>query len=218
MVVLIKYFIGKLYDKRKQLIMEEWNEYYKNTLSESPSKILAKYFELGLDSNHKSNKLAIDLGCGAGNDTIYLLKKNYKVIAVDKEVSVINLIKSRISDTSKLDFIIESFENIKLNKVDLITSNLSICFCKPQYFNRLCDEITNNILEEGYFVGNFLGKEDDWSMDSNKTFIDKEQLDIIFKDFKIVFFKEEKFYKKTVKGKMKFWHIYQIIARKNSLE
>ncbi len=195
--------------------MENWNEYYKNTISKSPSKILAKYFDLGLDSNSKGNKIAIDLGCGVGNDTIYLLKKNYKVIAVDKEVSVIDFIKSRISDTSKLDFIIDSFENVKLNKANLIISNLSIYFCKPKYFNRLCNEITNNIVEGGYFVGNFLGKEDDWSIDTNRTFINKEQLDIIFKNFEIVFFKEKKFNRQTVKGKMKFWHIFQIIARKN---
>lgn len=196
--------------------MENWNEYYKNTISKSPSKILAKYFDLGLDSNSKGDKIAIDLGCGAGNDTIYLLKKNYKVIAVDKEVSVIDFIKGRISDTSRLDFIIDSFENVKLNKANLIISNFSIYFCEPQYFNRFCNEITNNIVEGGYFVGNFLGKEDDWSIDKNRTFIDKEQLDIIFKNFEIVFFKEKKFNKQTVKGKMKFWHIFQIIARKNT--
>lgn len=193
--------------------MEKWNEYYKQTISEFPSKILAKYFDLGLDSNNE-NKIAIDLGCGVGNDTVYLLKKDYKVTAVDKESSVIDLIRSRVSDTSKLDFIIDNFENIKLNKANLIVSNLSIYFCKPQYFDRFCHEITNNIIEGGYFVGNFLGKEDEWSTDSNRTFIDKEELYSIFKDFEIVFFKEKKFNKKTAKGRMKFWHIYQIIARK----
>ena len=193
--------------------MEKWNEYYKQTISEFPSKILAKYFDLGLDSNNE-NKIAIDLGCGAGNDTVYLLKKDYKVTAVDKESSVIDLIRSRVSDTSKLEFIIDNFENIELNKANLIVSNLSIYFCKTQYFDRFCHEITNNIIEGGYFVGNFLGKEDEWSTDSNRTFIDKEELYSIFKDFEIVFFKEKKFNKKTAKGRMKFWHIYQIIARK----
>lgn len=33
--------------------MKKWNEYYKRTISEFPSKILAKYFELGLDSNNE---------------------------------------------------------------------------------------------------------------------------------------------------------------------
>lgn len=39
---------------------------------------------------------------------------------------------------------------------------------------------------------------------------------MIFKNFEIVFFKEKKFNKQTEKGKMKFWHIFQIIARKNT--
>lgn len=193
--------------------MKTWNEHYKITISESPSKILAKYFDLGLDGNNE-NKIAIDLGCGVGNDTVYLLKKAYKVTAVDNQPSVINWIKSRVSDTSKLDFIIDNFEDIKLSKANLIVSNLSIFFCKPQYFDRFCHEITNNIIEGGYFVGNFLGKEDEWCTDSNMTFIDKEDLYRIFQDFEIVFLLEKKFNKKTTNGKMKFWHIYQIIARK----
>lgn len=180
--------------------MEKWNEHYKKTKSEYPSGILAKYFELGLDSN-KVDKTAIDLGCGAGNDTIYLLKNKYKVIAVDKEKTVISFIKNRITDTSKLEFIIEDFEKVKLKKSDLITSNLSIYFCDPQYFERLCDEIINNIVSGGYFVGNFLGKEDEWSIDTNRTFIDKEQLDIIFKDFEIVFLKKKSLINKLQKEK-----------------
>ena len=39
-------------------------------------------------------KRVIDLGCGSGNDTIYLLKKNYFVTAIDKEKDVINIIKT----------------------------------------------------------------------------------------------------------------------------
>lgn len=192
-----------------------WKEYYTKTITECPSKILQKYFNLKLDEN-KENKIAIDLGCGAGNDTVYLLKNNYKVTAVDKEETVIDVIKNRVNDTSKLNFIINGFEEIKLHKTDLIVANLSTFFCKPEYFDRFCNEITNNIIECGYFVGNFLGKEDDWSTDSTRTFIDKEQLNKIFEDFEIVFFEEQKFNKKTAKGNMKFWHIYQIIARKHN--
>lgn len=193
--------------------MEKWNEYYEKTLSNTPSKILKKFFDLNLENTMQS-KVAIDLGCGAGNDTIYLLNNNYIVTAVDKEKSVIDLIKNRISDTSKLDFIITPFENLKLPKTDLIVSNLSTFFCKPEYFNSFCNEITSNITKGGYFVGNFLGKDDEWNYISTRTFVDKEQLDTIFKDFDILLFEENKFNKPTAEGKMKFWHIYQIIARK----
>ena len=53
--------------------MTNWNDFYKKTLDiERPSLILKKFFDMNLDIN-KGNKKAIDLGCGSGNDTIFLL-------------------------------------------------------------------------------------------------------------------------------------------------
>lgn len=55
--------------------MSDWDNFYKKSMKlERPSLILKKFFELKLDST-SSIKKAIDLGCGAGNDTIFLLKK-----------------------------------------------------------------------------------------------------------------------------------------------
>ena len=157
-------------------------------------------------------KLNISIGREDDGDMIGSLAVNIRAENNSIHKVYVRDLKQAINEIK--NFIIDNFEDIKLSKANLIVSNLSIYFCKPQYFDRFCHEITNNIIEGGYFVGNFLGKEDEWSLDSNRTFIDKEQLDIIFKDFEIVFFKEIKFNKETTKGKMKFWHIYQIIARK----
>lgn len=55
--------------------MSDWDNFYEKSLELGrPSLILKKFFELKLDSA-SSNKKAIDLGCGSGNDTICLLKK-----------------------------------------------------------------------------------------------------------------------------------------------
>ena len=194
--------------------MLKWKEFYQKTELENPSIILKKFFEMKLDNT--TLKRVIDLGCGSGNDTIYLLKKNYFVTAVDKEQDVIDIIKNRISDTSNLKFIIEKFENIKLeeNQADLVVSNLSIYFCNPKFFEKFCNEFTNAISKNGYFVGNFLGKEDEWSKDTNRTFVNEKEIKDIFKDFNIIYFNEKKYKKITAKGNMKFWHVYEIIAKK----
>lgn len=64
------------------------------------------------------------------------------------------------------------------------------------------------------FVGNFWGKEDGWKADENKTFVSEEDIDNIFENFDIVYFNEKKYSKKTASGKMKFWHVYEVIAKK----
>ena len=67
--------------------------------------------------------------------------------------------------------------------------------------------------EDGFFIGNFWGKEDDWA--NSKTAIEKEALLDFFKDFKMYYFSEEKYYKDTASGKNKFWHVYTVIAQKS---
>lgn len=134
--------------------MIQWNEYHKKTISESPSFILKKFFNMGLDSSI-NQKTAIDLGCGSGNDTVYLLNHNYSVVAVDKEKNVMEIIKSRIPENSKLDFIIDMFGRVKLSRTNLIVANFSIPFCNPKYFSRFCKEITDNINLGGYFCRQF---------------------------------------------------------------
>lgn len=53
--------------------MLNWNNYYDKSIEFNKiSFILKKFFEMNL--NKKDNiKKAIDLGCGSGNDTLYLL-------------------------------------------------------------------------------------------------------------------------------------------------
>lgn len=71
------------------------------------------------------------------------------------------------------------------------------------------------LLQKGFFVGNFLGKEDDCN--ETRTTVYKEKLLEYFKDFEMVYFSEEKYYKDTANGKSKFWHVYTIIAQKNKI-
>lgn len=77
------------------------------------------------------------------------------------------------------------------------------------------NEIIKNINLKGFFVGNFLGKEDDWN--ETRTTVYKEKLLEYFKDFEMVYFSEEKYYKDTANGKSKFWHVYTIIAQENKI-
>ena len=58
----------------------KWEEYYNHTKETKPHKNIEKFLNLGVTPGK-----AIDLGCGAGRDTIALIKNNWRVLAVDKE-------------------------------------------------------------------------------------------------------------------------------------
>lgn len=191
--------------------MDNPNEYYKATMNKQTSRLIKIFF------NNKYNKkltgnIAVDLGCGAGNDTEFLISKGFKVTAVDSEEQVKEILDSKNIDKANLNVVIGDFSKIEIPKADLILANLSLFFVKDNF-----DEFLNNLLErindKGFFVANFLGKEDDWN--GSKTTMEKEKLLGYFKDFDINYFSEEKYYKDTALGKNKFWHVYTVIAQKN---
>lgn len=89
---------------------------------------------------------AIDLGCGAGRDTIFLIKNNWNVTAIDREDTQ-NIIETNLNaeELKKFKFICQNFENIQLEKNDLIVSNFSIPFCSKNYFDDFWLKIVNSI-------------------------------------------------------------------------
>ena len=191
--------------------MKNATEYYQNSIKKNKaSRLLSEFFKLKLDNNLKE-KNAIDMGCGAGNDTVFLLEKGFEVTAIDSEPQVKEVLSRRAENQQNLNVVIDDFSKVQLLKADLINANYSLFFVKKD-FNEMLKNVLKSINKNGYFVGNFLGKEDDWN--KSKTTLDKDELLNYFSKFKIVYYSEEKYYKDTLTKKNKFWHVYNIIAQK----
>ena len=191
--------------------MKNATEYYENSIKRNkPSALLSKFFKLKLDNN-LNKKSAIDLGCGVGNDTIFLLEKGFKVTAIDSEPQVKELLADRVGNNSNLDVVIGDFSKVEMPKTDLLFANFSLFFVKKD-FDLFIEKVLQKVNNKGFFVGIFLGKEDDWI--KSKATVDKDELLNYFSKFKIMYYSEEKYYKDTLEKKNKFWHVYTIIAQK----
>lgn len=205
--------------KGMKFIMTNWEEYYKIHKQDEikPNRILEKVI-----TRMNEIKLVTDIGCGAGTDTIYLLQKGMKVYAIDKEDTSLKVIKQRLKDINKenllkdLHFIKEKFENSRLPSVDLVNSYNSLSYCDPNYFDSFIIKIKNSINMNGIFVGNFFGVEDSWNGRKNMTFLSKEEVIDLFKDFDIIELSEIKKKGVTSLKKEKFWHFIDVIAIKNN--
>ena len=193
--------------------MKNSEEYYNKTKGNNPSGLIRTFFFMNFDKE-LNRKTAIDLGAGAGNDAKYLLEKGFKVICIDKEERSKEITISQVTQNENLKFELQEFENLKLDKADLIYSCLSLHFCKPNKFDNMMNEITNNINKNGFFVGNFLGQEDGWYGNEMMTFLPKEKVLSYFKDFEIKYYAEKKYVKDAVIGGKKNWHVFEIMAMK----
>ena len=191
--------------------LEKIKEFYKKTIKKNPSLELRRFFLNNYNENFKGNT-AIDLGCGAGNDTEFLVSKGFKVTAIDNNEQVKSILESRNLNSENLNIIIDDFSKIDLPKTDLLNSHFSMHYVKENFDGFMKKLLQNVINPNGVFIGNFLGKEDDWNECS--TTVEKEKILEYFKDFNIFYFSEEKYYKDATSKKNKFWHVYTVIAQK----
>ena len=103
-------------------------KYYENTKNAKPNKNIREFMEL----KHENGN-AIELGCGAGRDTKFLLENKWNVLAIDKEdVSKIIKEKLNIEELKRFKFQKQELENLQLEKTNLIVANYSLPFCKKE--------------------------------------------------------------------------------------
>ena len=187
-------------------------EYYDKTKNSNVPKNLRMFMDMKVEAG-----VCIDLGCGAGRDTVFLIKNGWKVLAIDKENSKEYIdLKLNEEERKSFKFQCQDFENIKLEKVKLIVANFSIPFCSKDKFKDLWNSITQNIIQNGYFVGNFFGLKDSWADNKDKKiFLSKDEVLKMFESsFEIIDFQEIEKDGETALNGVKHWHIYNIIARK----
>lgn len=128
--------------------MRNIEQYYNNTESEKPRKNVQYLIEKVKCNPGK----AVELGCGAGNDTVYLIKNNWNVLAIDRE-EVKGRIVKRLNneELEKFRFQRQNFESLGLEKSNLIVANYSLPFCDKDKFEELWNKIKRNILPNRIF-------------------------------------------------------------------
>ena len=186
--------------------MKDWTNYQNKTYGDNVCKLLIEF----IDKYKVDN--AIDLGCGSGNETVYMIKNGIKVLAIDRQLNQ-DFILNRLSDNEKkmISFKESSFEDVELPRTNLLTAFFSIPFCNPNNFDELWNKIYNSIEDDGYFVGQLFGDRDAWNvLDSINTFpIDKVK--DYLKKYSIIKLEEVEYVRESDNKK---WHFYDIIAQK----
>ena len=122
-------------------------KYYNLTKNTKPHLNVLKFLELNLPPQN-----AIDLGCGAGRDTIALLKNNWNVLSIDKE-NTEDIIKEQLTDKEqeRFKFLNTLFGNAILPKTNLVIANFCLPFSKKEHFRAIWNKIDNAILKDRIF-------------------------------------------------------------------
>lgn len=191
-----------------------WTKHNETIDSQSlpPAETLLQTLKI-IESENITPGQALDLGSGAGIDTMALLQQGWQVTAVDKDEASIHQLRQKIHN-KHLRCINASFEEMELQSYQLINASFSLPFCPPSAFDNCWQKITASLEKNGYFCGHFFGENDSWNTRQDITTITKFTFTELFKDFQIAWQKEIEKDVTLAGGQLKHWHIFAVSARK----
>ena len=192
----------------------QWENFYTNVSGRQPRDLLIEVLgRFGAEAGQP--RKAIDLGCGDGTETAFLLANGWHVLAIDSEPTAFKHLNAKIPSEARerLQTQQATFETALLSPADLIYAGFSIPFCHPQSFNALWRKIVTNINPAGRFAGQLFGVHDTWASRSDMTFFNAQQARNLFTGFEVEYFREEDEDGRSTVGP-KHWHLFHIIARK----
>lgn len=106
-----------------------WDEFYKHYGHESSIQRHSSFAEFCQLEFFNTKKLKIvELGSGNGRDSIFLVKNNHSVVAIDQSDVAINIEKEMLSSIHK--------ENIVLKNTNFILEDYSIYFAIDIFYSR----------------------------------------------------------------------------------
>lgn len=165
-------------------------------------------------------KIAIDCGCGAGNESAYLLEQGFIVHAFDAATDAVDICHSRFSShplRQNIHISQHQFEHFHYPANHLSIALFSLFFCPVQDLTRVLDKITEALMSNGIFLLNLLGPEDQWVKQNLEKFSCFSRLDIKKRfdaHFKIIYQHESCEQRPLANGQLKLWHTHLLILQK----
>jgi trans-aconitate methyltransferase len=116
---------------------DTWVRYYDAVQGREPRPLfVAALAAFETDGFDVAGAQAIDLGCGDGSETLALLAKGWRVLAVDQEPAAIARVLAAVPAAARprLETQVAAFQAVALPSADFIYAGLSLPFCPPDHF------------------------------------------------------------------------------------
>lgn len=191
---------------------EYWNEeYWKKHLKEHEGEKLDFLDDIWIQKySDIFNKIpkgkALDLGCGLGQYTKFMMDNNFDVTSADISIEVLNKLKQNLPNANTMQLDMSQKLPFEESEFQLVIANLSIHYFDEKTTEQLIDEIKRILKPGGYFIGSVNSSkcfefiknpieeiEENYYSEGNGRNVrlwDKKQFDIFFKEFEPVVLEE----------------------------
>ncbi len=175
-------------------------------------------FDAEAEQSGSGERFAVDLGCGEGRDTAELLRRGWRVLAIDGQEEAIRRLRARPDlppgAQTRLETLVCPMEAVHLPPALLVNASFALPFCPPEAFPMLWERIAASPLPGGRVSGQLFGVRDGWaSVAPRMTFHTRAEVETLLRPFVVEHLNEAEADGTTVEGKPKHWHVFHIIAR-----
>jgi len=196
----------------------DWASYYEKTGERPPRETLLFALDRCDAEAVAGPRFAVDLGCGSGRDTIEILRRGWRVLAIDGEPAAIEKLMARddLPPGAELTGHVARFEDATWPNCDLVNSSFALPLMAAQDFPAVWQRITGSLNPGGRIACQLYGPRDSWAGRPGMTFHDRAAVDALLAGLEVEMLREEEDDSTTVRGEDKHWHIFHIVARRGS--
>lgn len=167
-------------------------------------------------------RFAIDLGCGQGRDTLEMLRRGWRVLAIDWSREGLNrlIAKTPWPALWQLTTRQDTFEHSVLPPCDLVNASFAIPHCRPEDFPAIWTRIAAAIRPGGRFAGQLFGVNDGWAQRPDaitRTYHTRSEVESLLAVHGLIAEHLDEVQRdgKTAMGEPKYWHVFHVVARKS---
>ena len=193
--------------------MSDWSAFYDAVAKRPPHETL-----LGALDRFDAPGFAVDLGCGDGRDTVELLRRGWRVFALDAQEEAIRRLRERVvdADAGWLETRVASFEDARWPAADLVNSSFALPFCPPVHFDAVWTRVRASIRRGGRFSGHLFGDRDGWVATRDMTFHSRDDAEALLAGLELERFDEVEEDGETATGNPKHWHVFHVVAHRTA--
>jgi SAM-dependent methyltransferase len=200
----------------------DWVAYFDRMEGKPPRatllRALDKFGPVGR-SDAANSPLAVDLGCGSGQDLLPMLERGWRVWASDANAEGLARLRARPACAAaiaagRLTVVQAGFETVEIPPALLVNASFALPFCPPGAFAGLWATIEGAIPSGGRFSGQLFGDRDDWAIIEDRTHLTRAETLGLFDQYILEHFEEEDRPSSHGGEHHKHWHVFHIVARK----
>ena len=188
---------------------ETWSRFYA-AAGEQPRETLLEALAR-FETEGREPRTAVDLGAGTGRDTAELVRRGWRVVAVDADPEAATRLRGLGDGVEVLE---TRFEDADWPECELVNASFSLPFCAPEAFERCWRRVRARLGPGGRFCGHLFGVNDDWAGQADMNFHSRDEVERLLAGLEIESLDEIDEDGSTALGETKHWHRFHIVARR----